>query len=526
MADATDHVLDVAVVGGGVSGVYSAWRLKAADPRRKIRVFEGSKRIGGRLLSVTPPGMPHICCELGGMRYMSSQRLVRSLVENELGLETTDLPVTEPNNLAYLRGKHLRISELADPAKLPYKLDWAERGRNPDDLVSYAIDQIIPGVTSLHGDALMELLKTFLIQGRHVYEHGFWNLLARAMSREAYCLARDAGGYDTTVLNWNAVNTILLNFDFVPGTKFRRLVHGFEQVPVRLCERFKTAGGEVALEQRLKSFDRATLPDGSTGVELRFVGQRDPVLARSLILAMPRRSLDLLDQTGAVLGPQNTDVHALIDSVCPIPLFKLFVCYDHPWWETVGVQQGRSVTDLPIRQLYYWGVEGRQYGADPANHHAAAMVYDDTLSVDFWAGLRRTDVGPLFRSRLTAHAAQHPGSEHWNDYAAPERMVDEVQRQMLELHGLRSAPQPFTAAYRDWGEDPYGGGVNFWKINAKSWEVIPAIARPRAELPVYVCGEAYSNGQGWVEGALETAELVLQDHFHLPPPPWLRPGAS
>ena len=30
--------------------------------------------------------------------------------------------------------------------------------------------------------------------------------------------------------------------------------------------------------------------------------------------------------------------------------------------------------------------------------------------------------------------------------------------------------------------------------------------------------EAYSNGQGWVEGALETAELVLQHKFGLSSP--------
>jgi hypothetical protein len=51
--------------------------------------------------------------------------------------------------------------------------------------------------------------------------------------------------------------------------------------------------------------------------------------------------------------------------------------------------------------------------------------------------------------------------------------------------------------------------------------VIHAIARPRADLDVYICGEAYSDGQGWVEGALQTAEIVLQKHFDLPAPDWV-----
>ena len=34
--------IDTAIVGGGVSGVYSAWRLKQAAPNKKIVVFEAS----------------------------------------------------------------------------------------------------------------------------------------------------------------------------------------------------------------------------------------------------------------------------------------------------------------------------------------------------------------------------------------------------------------------------------------------------------------------------------------------------
>lgn len=32
--------IDIAIIGGGVSGVYSAWRLKEAYPHKKIVVFE------------------------------------------------------------------------------------------------------------------------------------------------------------------------------------------------------------------------------------------------------------------------------------------------------------------------------------------------------------------------------------------------------------------------------------------------------------------------------------------------------
>ena len=38
------------------------------------------------------------------------------------------------------------------------------------------------------------------------------------MSHEAYELARVTSGYDTPMLNWNAYDTISLNFDLEPST--------------------------------------------------------------------------------------------------------------------------------------------------------------------------------------------------------------------------------------------------------------------------------------------------------------------
>jgi hypothetical protein len=49
--------------------------------------------------------------------------------------------------------------------------------------------------------------------------------------------------------------------------------------------------------------------------------------------------------------------------------------------------------------------------------------------------------------------------------------------------------------------------------------------QPVDDESVHVCGEAYSDQQGWVEGALCTAELILRDHFHMEYPcDWLPRG--
>ncbi len=74
--------IDIAIIGGGVSGVYSAWKLKKQFPDQKIVVFEGSDHIGGRLLSVKPPEIPYMTAELGGMRILeNTQKLIVDLIK-------------------------------------------------------------------------------------------------------------------------------------------------------------------------------------------------------------------------------------------------------------------------------------------------------------------------------------------------------------------------------------------------------------------------------------------------------------
>ena len=48
------------------------------------------------------------------------------------------------------------------------------------------------------------------------------------------------------------------------------------------------------------------------------------------------------------------------------------------------------------------------------------------------------------------------------------------------------------------------------------------IRRPFPDLPVFVCGEAFSRMQGWIEGALMSVEKTLESSpFNLSRPAWI-----
>jgi monoamine oxidase len=283
---------------------------------------------------------------------------------------------------------------------------------------------------------------------------------------------------------------------------------------------FQNAGGEIRLNAQVDGFDWV---DGA--FELRVQGKT--IRASSLILAMPRRSLDLLEPT----SPPLKEIGALIASVTPRPLFKLFTTYSSPWWRAAGytaadgtfvpVESGRTLTDLPVRQTYYWPTnEGQPATGGPAMLMAS---YDDGTNIGFWDGLRPRrhqawEAGqevaqpddPFIGEGGEGAEAANADTNTWYQYKAPRRMVAEVARQLATIHGLTYTPNVRNAAFRDWGDDPFGGGWNSWNIGVRSWDVKKRIIQPIDGKTLYICGEAYSDAQGWVEGALQTADMMLQ----------------
>jgi monoamine oxidase len=537
----SNEVIDIAIVGGGVSGVYSAWKLQKEFPGKKIVVFEGSDHIGGRLLSVKPPYIDNMVAELGGMRILeNNQKLIVDLIAElntllpaDEQITTYDFPVDEPQNIAYLRGIFLRLADFtARPDKVPYNLSFLEKGNGPGTIIVNAIEQIVPGITDagLTDEQRREMTKNAIFDGIPLYKWGFWNVLYRVISSEAYQFSMDAGGYDSTLVNWNAADAIPWYLsDFGISPEYKGFTNGFQQVPITLANFFETGGGEIRLNQQLQGFEWT-----NEQFELTFK-DGEIINAGKLILAMPRRSLDLLMPNSTKLQ----EVQPLISSVTPRPLFKLFTTYGSPWWrisgftnaagEFVPVQSGRSVTDLPVRQTYYWP---KSDGTPSTNGRSMLLAsYDDGTNIGFWDGLRpqRKATWQSGRSHVAlsdpftgeddndgkaGNEINDGLNQSWDQYRAPRRMVNEIARQLEQMHDLDYTPIVRSAAFRDWGEDPFGGGWNSWNIGVKSWEVRDKIVHPIDDCPLYICGEAYSDAQGWVEGALQTAEIMLDSFLN------------
>ena len=524
-----DFDCDVAIVGGGISGLYTGWRLMDSDPRQirilghtlgesrlRVAVFEGSCRIGGRLLSTVSPRFPGVTCELGGMRFRPTQLRMSKLV-SYLGLST--ITMNTSFSFALLRGRRVASSDFTNPDALPYQLSAEEREWvrqfGATSLTDRAVRDLIPATRGLYGKQLYECLQSATVKEVPLFRWGFWNLVASRLSSEGFNLSRTLSGFDTLGENANAVDLIMQSIGVIPGTPFYLIKDGFEQIAWALQTKFEASGGKVYLGDWLNRFDWIQTQSGR-GIRLTFSSGRN-VVSRALVLAMPRHALQPLLMRWQIPNPGEPG--PLLDSVESIPLFKMFLLYPKPWWNKfLGVTPrgaicaGRSYSDTPIRQCWYWN----SAGCPPGDAPAMIMIYCDMSNTKFWEGLRFGEA-PL--SDPCNVPSEDRLDRNWASHPVPKRMLAEMHRQILILHGVDpdndEYPPPIEAAYKDWSDEPFGGGVHSWNQGFQSWKLKDTIVNPIPYAPVYVCGEAYSTSPTFAEGALETAEIALVDHFRV-----------
>jgi monoamine oxidase len=469
----SDDELDVAIVGAGAAGTYLAYRLIQARPDWRIAVFERSSRIGGRLWSVRVDGLPHPI-ELGGMRYMTRQPLVQSVVD-ELEIDTRPFNTGDHSGRSFLRGVVGGGPDDTD-AGSGYDLSADERGRSAVDLMSSAFLQIVPQARELDADGWRRSRATATFGGRPLTDWSIAEAVGTILSPDGHRFATDAFGYDSGIHPHNAGDAI----QYLMGTgdptgEARVPVNGMDRIPRELAARFETLGGTVQLGRDVQL---VTMEEGS--VLLGFAdGPR--VRARRLVLTIPIPALEALAGASPVInGPTWRRLYRSIEG---IPATKLYCWYDRPWWrEGVNAPTGtRTTTDLPNRIIFYF---------DAAPDRPAAMLAAFT-------DRRRT-------VPIVALADGRSGGA-----PASAALLEALRGWLAAAHPSAEVPAlPAGSAFQHWGADPRECAWHFWRAGENSDDMIDLAAQPDPSLPIHLCGEVFSRNGAWVEGALGPASAV------------------
>jgi len=465
----------------------------------RVRLFEASGRIGGRLHSVSFPQAPHLVAEAGGMRFLEAHRHVFGLARH-FGLAARDYPIDRDANRIMLRGKNFSEKEVqAGRARFPYRVPDADQ--RPDaDFFQRAIAKVLPNAARTTPAEWRRIRANYRFKNRLLKDWTNRDLLLQGMSAEELALSEDASGYS----DWIEGETGLDEMDYFfvhddESKSFSTLVGGYQRLPLTLADRAAKAGTGIAISERLVSL--RTAPNGFRLSFRDGHNRQTSLTAANVILAMPRRALEAIADFPDARAPRFS---SLIGSVTAIPACKSLILYRQPWWRDHGIVEGRSITDMPARQFYCLGTETKRLPSEPSNGYGVLMAYCDEQSVRTWKNL-----------------VANPDPSGFTVMDGQASLVREVHREAQLVIG-KTPIQPLAAYFQDWTVDPYGGGWHYYALGHDGAVDGEAMLKPVPDHNLFVCGEAYSFEQGWVEGALERAETMLQRHFGLSAPGWLR----
>jgi len=377
-------------------------------------------------------------------------------------------------------------------------------------------------IQSLTDDDYDHIRRHLRINRVHVYDMGFWNLLGEVLSHLAVVRIRDWGSYYHLLAdNPNAAEWLVFWLRAMRSTNSLRGIHGGMEVLIRrIAERLEAYAPRVEhprvrvrvhLSRRLTGLRpvKPHRPGEVATVALDF-GADGVVKAAEVVLALPKQPLEKL--------PLPT-VRRHLDGVIGIPLLKAFFVVDQPWWDE-SRKANTASGDLPTREIHYVTSRDRTKGM--------ILVYTDRPGLQFWT--------EYVTDGFTPEGDYHRLTEQENALTwclREGRILSEDQtgnprlwRRFVQYardyeHDDFNVDRLVAVGIRDWGKEPFGGACHAWKPGVKSWEVIreftafPLDAGGPAIL--HICGEAYSDYQGFIEGSLRSVGRVLE---------WYRSGTS
>ena len=587
MRDQKNKTIDVAIIGAGVTGAYSAYRLSQDRPGT-IELFEAEDRVGGRLWSHHWPEADAMV-ELGGEAFSPVHAYVTGLVKH-LGITPEPHKAFNALNRLYLRNSMLSYADLLKSASFPahvkqsvdatvrYFVDptyftHGDNGKGTladpfetvgrflmplfDDAVTEAFNdlagaymarvedlgksnggklspsQVLVVMTPELFDLLNRLIRAIeqsklkTTGGGEVpaYQRDFWSIVVRGMGQESYELFRNAGYDNTSALSFNMVE---LFQNLMIGALLGMAQPGFWSLPEgfqQLPLTLMTAAESKGVTHHLQHrLIGLRRIDPDDEIELTFLDSQDHTVVRYARKVIMSAPVSAFDRSVDLDGFDP----GLTDRFARI-------------------RQG--VVPIPAGKLYlvypapWWqDMDDLPPGADPLHGYAntdmpsRAIYYKGTIGDGrgIMTGALTDSISADFWSSFLAPDAElFAGTDERERrlFGAPADMVHtghRLLRRMHQPHLPAPMPQPDLALYHEWRTE--GAGWSAWKSGRNIHEDAAVLRLPfktkDLDQGLYCCGDSVSERHGWVDNSLESAELMLREAFGLAPAHWLPDGSA
>ena len=447
----------VLIAGAGMAGLAAAHALLRAG--HEPLILEAQQRVGGRVQTLREPFTDGLYAEAGAMRIPRAHVLTLAYVE-QFGLSVSPFTMANPQGYYYLHGQKHRIAEAdADPARFQFEFGAHEHGKSCGQLWESALQPFV-SMLEAEGEAAWESICAQYDQysTREFLEMNRWS----------------EGAIEVFGLLQN--QEALMNSSFLEllreelGRCYTDMVEidgGMDRLARAFLPELKR---HIRFGARVVAVDQSD--DGVT-FHYETAAGRATVTGDYAVMTLPFPVLRHVEALKPFSRPKQRAIRQLYyDASAKI----LFQCGRRFWEEDDNIFGGGTITDLPVRNVYY------------PDHG------------------RETGRGVLLASYTWSEDAQR-----WGSLSHGER-VKEALDDLAEIHPqIKDTFE--TAASKVWHDDPFAGGAFALFDPGQQTLLHEAIVAPEGR--IWFAGEHTSLTHAWIQGALESGlRAAAQIHRH------------
>jgi len=436
----------VVIVGAGLAGLAAGFELKRAGHTPVI--LEAQQRVGGRIYTLREPFTEGLYAEVGGMRIPRAHTLTMAYVE-KFNLKTNNFTMDNPNAYYYMGGRKVRAAEAGkDPSLLGFDVSEKEQGKTAGQMYEIALRPLLDLLEKDGDEAWEEIVAKYdQYSTREFLELNGWSegmiemfgLLANqesVMNSSFLELFReDSGNYYTNMIEIDG-GTDRLPYAFLPELKdnirFGAKMIAMDQFPEEVTIHYQTQAGRFS----------------ETG-DYAIIAVPFPVLRHVEVLKPFSRAKN------RAIRQLHYDASAKI----------LFQCKRRFWEDDDGIFGGGTLTDLPIRNLYY------------PDHG------------------RETRRGVILASYTWSEDAQR-----WGSLKPDDRIVQALD-DVAEIHPQILKEFEVGASWM-WHDDEFAGGAFALFDPGQQTLLHEEIVKPEGR--IHFAGEHASLYHAWIQGAFES----------------------
>ena len=456
---------DFLIAGAGIAGLYTAYRLKQKYPTSRICILEASTYIGGRLHTIEHDGMKF---DGGGARFNTQQKRIMNLVK-ELNLTSKMVPIT--NDITY------------KPYKPNYNKQLETRFPQIDDFISFMKEYVQRkqiSDTTLINTTIIDFVKDVILKDKE-----YLDTTSNTSLKTLDIYLTDIYPYYSELKVLNALEGLnLFTHELSPKMQYYVLAGGLQQLSDAIYNKLKKISNvKIFINTPLETITRLTQNNSTSRNKYIITSGNKKFITSNIILAITQPKLLQLKYL-----TKNKNLLQNIKSIQCEPLYRIYARYPpNPTTAKVWfANMGKMSTNLPIKYII------------PVDYEKGIIMisYTDSKFANYWID--------------KVADTNNDNNTNTNTDTDTTPFEIELTKQLKKLFPDIEIPKP-----KWYKHCPWVVGAGYWKKGSNREEIMPRMIKPLSADDIFICGENYSSHQAWVEGSLETSNLVLEKIYKL-----------